>query len=67
MTTGAIALRALLKGCIHRMDRGSQYCSCEYQKILPEHGFRILMSGKGNYYNNAAVETFFKTIKTELV
>ena len=38
-----------------------------YQKILREHGFRVSMSGKGNCYDNAAVETFFKTIKAELI
>jgi len=34
--------------------------------ILPEHGFEASMSGKGNCHDNAAVETFFKTIKVEL-
>jgi transposase InsO family protein len=38
-----------------------------YQKILREHGFKVSMSGKGNCYDNAAVETFFKTIKAELI
>ncbi|MDP5084338.1 MAG: IS3 family transposase [Yoonia sp.] len=63
----AIAFRAPPKGCIHHTDRGSQYCSHDYQKILREHGFRASMSGKGNCYDNAAVETFFKTIKAELI
>lgn len=40
----------------------SQYCSHDYQKILRQHGFAVSMSGKGNCYDNAAVETFFKTI-----
>ena len=63
----AIAFRAPPRGCIHHMDRGSQYCSHDYQKILRQHGFKASMSGKGNCYDNAAVETFFKTIKAELI
>ncbi len=63
----AIAFRSPSKGCIHHTDRGSQYCSHDYQKILRQHGFKVSMSGKGNCYDNAAVETFFKTIKAELI
>ncbi|THD70849.1 IS3 family transposase, partial [Thalassobius vesicularis] len=63
----AVALRQPPKGCIHHTDRGSQYCSHDYQKILRQHGFRVSMSGKGNCYDNSAVETFFKTIKAELI
>jgi putative transposase len=63
----AIAFRAPPKGCIHHTDRGSQYCSHDYQKILRQHYFKVSMSGKGNCYDNAAVETFFKTIKAELI
>lgn len=63
----AIALRRPPKGCIHHSDRGSQYCSHDYQKILRQHGFVVSMSGKGNCYDNAAMETFFKTIKAELI
>jgi len=63
----AIAFRSPPKGCIHHTDRGSQYCSHDYQKILRQHGFKVSMSGKGNCYDNAAVETFFKTIKAELI
>ena len=63
----AIALRRPPKGCIHHTDRGSQYCSHDYQKILRQHGFKVSMSGTGNCYDNAAVETFFKTIKAELL
>ena len=39
------------KDCIHHTDRGSQYCSHDYQKILRQHGFKISMSGKGNCYD----------------
>ena len=63
----AIALRRPREGCNHHSDRGSQYCSHDYQKILRQHGFKVSMSGKGNCYDNAAVETFFKTIKAELL
>ena len=63
----AIASRAPPKGCIHHTDRGRQYCSHDYQKILRQNGFKVSMSGTGSCYNNAAVETFFKTIKAELI
>jgi putative transposase len=63
----ALALRNPPQGCIHHTDRGSQYCSHDYQKRLRELGFKVSMSGKGNCYDNAAVETFFKTLKAELV
>jgi transposase InsO family protein len=63
----AIALRRPPKDCIHHTDRGSQYCSHDYQKVLRQHGFKVSMSGTGNCYDNAAVETFFKTIKAALL
>jgi len=63
----AVAMRKPPKDCIHHPDRGSQYCSHEYQKRLRQHGFKSSMSGKGNCYDNAVVETFFKTIKAELI
>ncbi len=52
---------------IHHSDRGSQYCSHGYQKLLTANGMLSSMSGKGNCYDNAMVETVFKTIKSELV
>jgi len=45
----------------------TQYCSHDYQKRLRQHGFVVSMSGKGNCYDNAAVDTFFKTVKAELI
>jgi len=63
----AIALRKPPTGCLHHTDRGSQYCSHDYQKRLRQHGFKVSMSGKGNCYDNAVVETFFKTLKAELI
>jgi putative transposase len=47
--------------------RGSQYASDEYQRLLASNGMVQSMSGKGNCYDNAMVETVFKTIKSELV
>lgn len=63
----AINLRRPPKGCIHHTDRGSQYCAHEYQKILRQHDFQVSMSGKGNCWDNAITETFFKTLKAELI
>ena len=63
----ALVMRRPPKGLIHHSDRGSQYCSVDYQAELRRHGVRISMSGKGNCFDNAMVETFFKTIKSELV
>jgi transposase InsO family protein len=47
----AVALRRPPPGCIHHTDRGSQYCSGDYQKRLKKHGFQISMSGTGNCYD----------------
>ena len=63
----ALATRYTPSGLIHHSDRGSQYCSIDYQAVLRKHGLLISMSGKGNCYDNAVVETFFKTIKSELI
>ncbi len=59
--------KATPNGCLHHTDRGSQYRSHNYQKILRHNGFRVSMSGTENCYGNAAVETFFKTLKAELL
>lgn len=63
----AVRLRQPSKGCIFHSDRGSQYCAYDFQKKLQAHGLIASMSGKGNCYDNAAVETFFKTLKAELL
>ena len=52
---------------VHHSDRGSQYASFRYQKLLESHGMRCSMSRRGNCYDNAVVESFFGTLKTELV
>jgi putative transposase len=63
----AIDLRQPAPGLIHHSDRGSQYCSDDYRRILRDQGFVASMSGRGNCYDNAMVETVFKTIKSELI
>jgi putative transposase len=54
-------------GLIHHSDRGSQYCSKRYQKLLKQFGMLASMSRKGNCYDNAPMENFFSSLKTELV
>jgi putative transposase len=63
----AVSARRPAAGLIHHSDRGSQYCSHEYHALLGQHGIRASMSSKGNYYDNAPVESFWGTLKTELV
>lgn len=63
----AIADRRPPEGIIHHSDRGVQYASHDYVQVLLNHGFRISMSRKGNPYDNAATESFFKTLKNEEV
>lgn len=59
--------RSPAPGLIHHSDRGSQYASCSYQALLREYGFIPSMSRRGNCYDNACMESFFHTLKTELV
>jgi putative transposase len=54
-------------GLIHHSDRGRQYASYEYQWLLQKYGITPSMSRSGNCYDNAYVESFFGTLKTELV
>lgn len=54
-------------GTIHHSDRGSQYCSAEFRKLLSTYGMIASMSRKGNCYDNAPMESFWGTLKTELV
>ena len=63
----AVTLRRPPPGLIYHSDRGSQYCSHEYRNALKDIGAVASMSGKGNCYDNAVVETFFKTIKSEII
>ena len=52
---------------IHHSDQGVQYASVEYTAVLIDHGFHISMARVGNPYENAMVESFFKTLKYEEV
>lgn len=63
----AVATRRPAAGLIHHSDRGSQYCSNEYRGLLENFMMRASMSRKGNCYDNAPVESFWGTLKTELV
>jgi len=56
-----------LGGLIHHSDRGSQYTSFRFTQCLRDHGIQISNSRKGNPYDNAFVESFFKTLKYEEV
>ena len=51
---------------LHHSDRGCQYTSLTFQAQLHNHGVRCSMSRRGNCYDNAPVESFFKTLKTEI-
>jgi putative transposase len=55
------------QGLIHHSDRSVQYASGPYRKVLGRHGIRQSMSRKGDCYDNAPMESFFGTLKTELV
>ena len=55
------------QGLIVHSDRGSQYCSHAYHKIINQHHFKGSMSGKGNCFDNAPIESFWGTLKNELV
>ena len=63
----AIQKRRPPEGLIHHSDRGVQYCSKDYQALLAKYKMRCSMSRKGNCYDNASAESFFGTIKNELI
>jgi transposase InsO family protein len=52
---------------LHHSDRGRQYASCAYQGVLERHGITVSMSRVGNCWDNAPVESFFSSLKAELV
>jgi len=54
-------------GLIHHSDRGSQYCAHEYRKLVDQFKMRASMSRKGDCYDNAPMESFWGTLKNELV
>ena len=63
----AVAAKHPPAGLIHHSDRGSQYCSAKYRKLLSLLGMEASMSRKGNCYDNAPMESFWGTLKNELV
>ena len=63
----AINLRQPKAGLIHHSDRGSQYAGEAYQALLTQHGILPSMSRKGNCWDNAVVERFFKSYKEEWI
>ena len=63
----AVAAKGPVPGLIHHSDRGSQYCSHEYRKLLDQFHMRASMSRKGDCYDNAPMESFWGTLKNELV
>ena len=63
----AVNNRHPIPGIIHHSDQGVQYASREYIEELKSHGFEVSMSRKGNPYDNATMESFFKTLKYEEV
>ena len=63
----ALRQRSIQPGLVHHSDRGSQYASNDYTDLLKAHGIKISMSRKGNPWDNAACESFIKTLKYEEV
>jgi transposase InsO family protein len=62
-----LSRRRPTSGMLHHSDRGVQYTCEDYQQLLALHGMTVSMSGVGNCYDNAAMESFWATLKTELV
>jgi transposase InsO family protein len=63
----ALSRRVIEPSLVHHSDRGSQYASGDYTGLLKENGVQISMSRKGNPWDNAACESFMKTLKYEEV
>lgn len=63
----AVGRRRPGPGLLHHSDRGSQYACGDYQEALTTHGMLCSMSRKGDCWDNAPMESFFHTLKTELV
>jgi putative transposase len=63
----ALANRKPTTGLLHHSDRGSQYAAMSYQQVLTTHAMTTSMSRRGNCWDNACVESFFGTLKRELV
>ena len=63
----AVGNRRPPPGLLHHSDRGSQYASNDYQDLLDEHDMTCSMSRKGNCWDNAVMESFYRSLKTELI
>jgi putative transposase len=63
----AIKNECLSPGLIHHSDRGVQYASNEFQALLKENAIKCSMSRKGNCWDNAVAESFFHSLKVELI
>jgi putative transposase len=63
--TMAIWRRAKPDSLLHHSDRGSQYTSEQFQRLMADHGITCSMSRSGNVWDNAAMESFFSSLKTE--
>jgi transposase InsO family protein len=63
----AVRRRRPAAGLLHHSDRGCQYTSADYRSALAELGVTVSMSRKGNCWDNAVAESFFATLKTELI
>ena len=63
----ALRTRRPAAGLLHHSDRGCQYTSDDYRRELKKHGIEVSMSRRGNCWDNAVAESFFATLKTELI
>jgi putative transposase len=63
----AVAAKRPGSGLIHHSDRGSQYCAHAYRRLMDQFTMRVSMSRKGNCYDNASMESFWGTLKNELI
>ena len=63
----ALQRRRPAAGLLHHSDRGVQYASDAYQHLLADNGIEVSMSGKGDCWDNAVMESFWATLKTELI
>jgi putative transposase len=63
----AVAAKRPGSGLIHHSDRGSQYCAHGYRRLMDQFTMRVSMSRKGNCYDNAPMESFWGTLKNELI
>lgn len=62
----ALSRRQVTGSLLHHTDRGSPYTATDYLTLLAKHGIQASMSGKGNPYDNAMIESFFSNLRAEL-